>query len=82
MSKRGAINRSLRKKNKPEIFEFCKDMNFSIRAINGDWHFRVENIIDLYPTRKRFFWLDSKEWGTYKDYDDIGSIMQARKVEA
>jgi len=80
MSRRGYRNKKLREQNKPEIFQFCKDNSFAIRAVAGDWQFRIENVIDVYPTRKRFFWLPTQEWGSYEDYDDLGRIMLERMV--
>ncbi len=78
MSNRSARNRWLREKNKPEVLAFCKDMGFSYRWMNGDWQLRIENVIDVYPTRKRFCWLPSGEWGRYTDYEDLGKIMIER----
>lgn len=71
-------NRRLRVEHKPEVLAFCKDHGFDYRWVAGDWHMRIENIMDIYPTRKRFFWLPDKEWGNYKDYDDLGRIMTER----
>lgn len=78
MSDRGARNRWLREQHKPEIIDFCKDNGFSFKWIAGDWHMRIEGVLDVYPTRKRFFWLPTKEWGWYEDYDDLGRIMFER----
>ena len=71
-------NAYLRAKHLPEVIQFCKDNMFQYKFIDGDWHIRIENVIDVFPTRKRFFWLPTKEWGWYQDYDDLGKIMIER----
>jgi len=78
MSNRSYRNRWLRKKNLPTVIAFCEDAGFSYKFIAGDWHIRIENVLDVYPTRKRFFWLPTKEWGWYEDYDDLGKIILER----
>lgn len=74
MSK-GAWRAIARKQNIPEIQAFCEDMGFTYRFIAGDWHIRIENVLDVYPTRKRYCWLPTGEWGWYNDYEDLGRIM-------
>lgn len=78
MSRHGAYNQYLRNKHKPEIFDFVKDMGLSIKAMQGDWHYRIEDVLDVYPTRKRFFWIPDKEWGWYDDYEHLGRIFLER----
>ena len=80
MSRRSAINQQLRKENKPEILEFCKDNGLDYRWVQGDWHIRIENVLDVYPTRKKYFWLPDKQWGEYDNYEDLGQIF-ANKME-
>lgn len=76
--RRSEINKARREANKPEVLAFCEDAGFSYRWMAGDWHMRIENVMDIYPTRKRFFWLPTKEWGEYSNYDDLGKIMIER----
>ena len=78
MSNKSIRNRHLREQHKPEVLQFCKDMGFSYKWIAGDWHLRIENVLDVYPTRKRYFWLPTKEWGWYEDYEGLGRIMIER----
>lgn len=78
MGRKGDRNRRLRKQNIPEVIQFCDDHEFNYEWMAGDWQLRIEEVIDIYPTRKRFFWLPTKEWGWYKDYDDLGKIMSER----
>lgn len=75
MSNRGTMNRFRRKKNTPEVIEFCEDNDLKYKWINGDWHLRIEGKMDIYPGKKRFFWIPGGEWGFYDDYDDLGRIM-------
>ena len=75
MSRKGAINQAKRDKNKPEIFAFAEDNNFSIEAIAGDWHYRLDSVMDVYPTRKRYCWLPEQAYGSYADYEDLGVKM-------
>lgn len=82
MSNRGARNRYLRAKHTPEVIEFCKDHEFNYEWIAGDWHLRIENVMDIYPGKKRFFWIPTKEWGWYSDYDGLGKIMLERLSHA
>lgn len=75
MSRRGAYNAQLRKENIPTIESFCRDLGLTWRFVNGDWHIRIENVLDVYPTRQRYCWLPDQEWGFYGDYDDLGRIF-------
>lgn len=72
---RGANNRYYRAKNTPEVIQFCDDHGFKYRWVAGDWQLRIEDVMDIYPGKKRFFWLPDQEWGFYEDYDDLGQIM-------
>jgi hypothetical protein len=78
MGNRGAANRYYRAQNTPEVIQFCNDNGFAHRWVNGDWHLRIEDVIDVYPGRKRFFFLPTKEWGWYQDYEDLGRILVER----
>ena len=75
MSKRGFKNAALRAKHKPEIIQFCEDHGFKYRWMDGDWHMRVENVLDVYPTRKRWHWLPDAARGSFDDYEDLGRIF-------
>jgi hypothetical protein len=81
MSKaKAAANARARAKNTPEIIDFCTDNGLSYTHINP-YQIRIENILDLYPTTKKYCWLPLQEWGFYTDYDDIGAIMVKHKED-
>lgn len=74
---RSAWKAKARAENTPEIVAFCEDNGLTWRYVAGDWHIRIENVLDVYPTRKRFCWLKTAEWGWYEDYEDLGRILTA-----
>lgn len=74
MSNKGVHNRRLRRQNVPLIEEFCKELGLNIKYIAGDWHIRIDNKLDVYPTRQRWFWLPTKERGGYKDFEQLQDI--------
>lgn len=57
------------------ITSFLDDHDMSYRFLAGDWHMRVENILDIFPTRNRYFFLPTKERGSFDDYDELGEII-------
>lgn len=75
-SNRGWINQQKRKKNLPTIKSFCEDAGFKYEFIHGyEWHIRIENVIDVFPTNKKWHWLPTGARGTYDDYEDLGRII-------
>jgi len=75
MSRRGAINAGLREKNKPEILDFIDDLKLEYRWIAGDWHLRIENKFDVFPTTRRWFNIVTKYRGDFRDYEDLGRVF-------
>jgi len=72
---RNKINRA---KNTPEVIDFCKEAGLKYKWIAGDWHLRIENVMDIYPGKKRYFFLPTQQWGYYEDYDDLGRIYTSK----
>lgn len=76
MSNKGARNAYHRAQNLPTIKEFCEDNDLKFEFIHGfEWHVRIEKVMDVFPTRKRWHWLKTGERGSYTDYDDLGCIF-------
>lgn len=77
MSSRGDHNAWLRKKNLPEIVAFCDDLGLTYEYVNGyEWHIRIEGIMDVFPTRKKYHLIKTNERGEFTDYEELGSISE------
>jgi hypothetical protein len=80
MSRSSWYNAKLRKEHIPVIVEFCKDAGFSYKFVNGfEWHIRIENVLDVFPTRNRWYWLPTGERGSFNDHEELGQIFMDRK---
>lgn len=78
MSK-GHRNAQLRKDHLPTIVSFCDDMDFKYKFVHGfEWHVRIEDVLDVYPTRNRWHWLPTGERGGFSDYEELGQIFLER----
>lgn len=45
-----------------------EDMGYDVRVVNEEgYQFRINGIIDIYPTNKKYHNLQSKRRGVYKD---------------
>lgn len=76
MSNRTRNNYIRRQKNLPEIKDFLTDANLKWHFVHGnDWHIRVEGIIDIFPTRKRYHVITSNVRGTFENYEELGRIF-------
>ena len=73
---RSFINQRKRKQNLPEIEQFLQDANLDYSFIHGfEWHIRVENAIDIFPTNKKYHILSNDIRGDFKDYEELGQIF-------
>ena len=72
---RGTYNALRRTKNLPEIISFCNDMQLRYYWIAGNWHMRIADKFDVYPTRKRYQWLPTGERGSFADYEELGRVF-------
>lgn len=82
MSKRGAINAAKRAKNIPTIKAFCEDLGLKYWYVNGyEWHIRIEGIMDVYPTRKRYHLIKTDARGSFIDYEELGRIFTEHMEE-
>ena len=43
--------------------------------IAGNWHMRIDDRLDVYPTRKRYHWLPTGERGSFADYEELGRVF-------
>ena len=53
-----------------ELAQFCKMFGLELEQITQH-QLRIENLIDFYPKRNRYFNLKTKQWGTAKTTDDL-----------
>lgn len=78
MSNRGIKNAWARAANLPLIKEFCNELGLEWRFIAGDWHIRIDNKLDVYPTRKRWCWPPTEERGSYNGFEQLQDIYMTR----
>lgn len=70
-------NMSLRREHIPTIKAFCEDLGLEYVFINGyEWHIRVQNVMDVFPTRNRYHLLKTGERGSFADYEELGRIFE------
>lgn len=73
---RSRINAEKRKKHIPTIKAFCEDLGLKYDFVHGfEWHIRIENLMDVFPTRNRYHLLKTGERGSFKDYEELGRIF-------
>ena len=63
-------NKQRLNQNKAELLEFCKKHNLPYKMIM-EYQIRVDNRIDIYPTRKKYCILGINSWGVYCDLEEI-----------
>lgn len=75
MSKSG-VNRYKREMNTPTIIAFLEDLCLEWNYVHGfEWHIRVEDIMDIFPTNRKYHLLKNDERGTFNDYEGLGQIF-------
>jgi hypothetical protein len=73
-------NRAARTRNLVGIKEFIEELGLEYRFLAGDWHMRIENKLDVFPTRQRYHVLSTGERGSFTNSDQLGEIV-SRLVE-
>jgi hypothetical protein len=77
MSQKSAYHAQLRAEHTPTIKAFCDDLGLKYEFIHGfEWHIRIENIMDVFPTRNRYHLLKTDERGGFSDYEELGRIFE------
>lgn len=75
MSRRGEYNAYLRSQHIPIIQSFCDENGLEWHFVNDfEWHIRIDNKLDVYPTRKRWCWLPNEHRGGFKDFEELQDI--------
>jgi hypothetical protein len=65
MSKTQAVKQrdaNARNLNLCKLTDLCEEKGYTMRHIT-DYQVRVNNVLDVYPTRLKYFHLPTKEWG-------------------
>lgn len=47
-----------------KLIDLAEEQGYTLRHIT-DYQVRVNNVLDVYPTRLKYFDLTTKEWGTF-----------------
>lgn len=66
--------REQREMEKCEIDDFCKQHKLEQEYIT-EYQIHIENVIDIYPTGKKYFLLKEKKWGMYNFTADILKLL-------
>lgn len=75
MSSRGARNAYLRQKHIMIIQDFCDRSGLEWHYVHGyEWHIRIDNVLDVFPTRKRWHCLITDHRGSFSDYEELQDI--------
>jgi hypothetical protein len=77
MSKNPAVKQRYREARTRMITEFCKKYKFQLVSKNQDFQFRIEDVLDVYPTNGRWCWLPTKEWGDFDGEDDLHDVLMS-----
>ena len=73
-------NAHTRKVETEKLYEAVKGFDCKLEKIT-DYHFRLGNLLDIFPTKKRLFHLHSKRWGHYTDIHDLVELNFPKKSE-
>lgn len=77
----GAWRYDALERNTKMIKEFCAKYKFELRELT-QYHYRIEDLIDVYPVRQKWHWLATDERGTFVNQNDLKSIILERMPEA
>lgn len=64
-------NAHQRAQHMPLLIEFLENEGLQYRWIAGDWHLRIENVFDVFPTRQRWHYIPDDFRGGYTDYESL-----------
>lgn len=67
--------RQQREMGKCEVDDFCKENKFDFEFIT-EYHIRIENQVDVFPTNRRFCILKNKRWGAYNFINELLKHIQ------
>lgn len=60
-----------REQEKCVVHDYCEAHEIKVEYIN-DFQWRLNNVLDIYPTAKKFCFLPRKVWGMYSRIEDMG----------
>jgi putative component of toxin-antitoxin plasmid stabilization module len=60
--------------------EFLKSKGLKIEKFT-DWHYRIEDELDMWPTKRKFNHLHSGDTGTYESIDEILKLFKVKHGE-
>ena len=61
-------------KGKCEISDLAEEYGWEIKHIT-EYQIRINNILDIYPTNKKYCNLNTKGWGQYENVKDLVKIV-------
>lgn len=61
-----ARNVQSRNKHLCKLIDLAEEQGYTLKHIT-DYQVRVNGVLDVYPTRLKYFYLPTKEWGTLRD---------------
>jgi hypothetical protein len=62
--------REQREQGKCEVDDFCHEHGFSFEFIT-DYHIRIENQLDVFPTNRKFCVVKTQRWGMYNFISEL-----------
>ena len=76
MSKRN--NAYLRAQHMPLLLEFLDNEGLRYKWVAGDWHLRIENVFDVFPTSQKWHYIPDDIRGKYTDYESLQKHFMER----
>jgi len=70
----GAWRYAALERNTKAIKEFCKKYRFDLRELTP-YQFRIEEVMDVYPVRQKWHWIETDDRGVWSDLDELKRIF-------
>jgi hypothetical protein len=75
------VFRARRRKPRVQAVLRLQDQGFTVRAVNGEYHYRINGVLDYYPTRNLYHDLKKNVRGEIRDMTATQFIVDFFKKE-
>ncbi len=65
-----------RDKSIEELFDLCTEHNMTIEDVNNDYQLRINGVMDVYPTNRKYCLIKKQRWGQYNRTEDLLEIIK------
>lgn len=69
-----------RKENTDKVISLCESNNLNIRFVT-EYQIRIDHIVDVYPTNKKYCYLKDQLWGNYNREIEIKEMIDKHNAK-